>query len=381
MSRRVLFWFLLPLDFSKGLISGLMEQMSRKLLVTSFRSRPFGQIHPVDAFRESIATSGELQKNGDFVAALKLRKIAFANLDCSGRFKRLQKKGIRDLAWLQIEQQKHEKWLNLGQLEILYSFIISPRSTLLALKQYRTLQEMIHSFLSRKCSSKNYLFLRKILGFTEGELIKVALVGSGKIESELGYIIESHDLVMRVGIRDLEHTGDTNFYGKKTNMIFLNGNQSALISAEKLTEYRQKKIFLAHRGGVKGLRSSGFQWEVENLDYLFSVSSLLTGMRSLTEILRLGNIVVDVYGMDFYSSEASPWFHGYRNNKETEEVNSIENRAGHDLLTSLGFASYLAKFGSERIRFFDSYGNLMSLDMNGYAELMTKRFRKRPLVE
>jgi len=329
----------------------------------------------VASFREKMFKSGELQQKGDFTKALTVRREAFLDLRAMSGFSIAKEKGLRDLAWLQLEMGLRSYCLGLNLAHLLFSFAIAPRASFLAIKQFWSLQMIIRDFRRRKCKKKNYVYVRKLADFRKNEAISVALVGSGKIESKLGPRIDSYDLVARVGITDLDHKGSSDRYGEKTNLIFLNGDQTNKIERNNVQEYINKQIFLIHRGTDEMFAPSPFVREVENQDFIFSVSSLLTGVRALVDLMRIGNAEIHVYGMDFYSSRGTIWFPGYRDREYAERMSEIKNRAGHDLLTSITFAKYLLENTDGRIYFFDSRGIKWNPNVTFYANSMTKQFK------
>jgi hypothetical protein len=214
----------------------------------------------------------------------------------------------------------------------------------------------------------------------------VALVGPGSPSGHYGNEIDSADTVVRVKFIDDALLPADNAHGRRTDIAYIGGGNAIMaVKAQQLADAdsvvtEKLKLVISTKTSINKLGKTGV-YVFQPCEVLYRTTSI-SGMRSMSEILKKGPSAAAVFGFDFlasarpYSDEYvrlyknSSWRLGHANDffQGSDYIRSIRAKefSVHDFVSNFCFAQNLYKAGLFEIEPFGA--SILALTPYQYVE-------------
>ena len=197
---------------------------------------------------------------------------------------------------------------------------------------------------------------------------RIALVGPGFTDSNLGKEIDSHDVVVRINIKSDSNLPNEITHGSKTHVLYLNGRWSREFKIDKYKNLISNSCYVVFRNNIWSTKIKRSHTLVP-LDFIELSGSLLMLPRILVDLVGFNPEVINIYNSDFYSG-LMPYTENF---KTMHQGANLWQLAGHDLITNLNFTNFIINNVRTRITFDNSFYKNGVLDLSKYIELMNAR--------
>ena len=194
---------------------------------------------------------------------------------------------------------------------------------------------------------------------------RIALVGPGFTDSNLGKEIDSHDVVVRINIKGDSNLPNKITHGSRTHVLYLNGRWSREFKVDNYKNLISDSCYVVFRNKIWSTKMNHSHTLVP-LDFIELSGSLLMQPRILVDLLRFNPEVINIYNSDFYSGTI-PYTEKFKTMHQTANVWQL---AGHNLLTNLNFTNFIMINARNRITFDNSFYKNGALDLSKYIDLM-----------
>lgn len=142
-------------------------------------------------------------------------------------------------------------------------------------------------------------FLYSLKKLSQAENVAVILKGKSVVNRKVGFLIDSHDLVLRVNISDFS---DEKVFGSKTSMLY----HATFLKEKVKSEFAEENFEVEE---VFPLNETDFvkNKQVSSIVKALSYESPTTGFSIIILALLLAKGHVTVFGFDSYSSSLRDW--------------------------------------------------------------------------